>query len=56
MSRDDRTQAAIVLLIICSILIIPVAFELVKRGETVLLITLASIQFAIVGIIARLIK
>lgn len=55
MSDESKNQAAVVILIVCTILIVPLAVELIRRGEKIsVLIALAALQFSIVAIIARL--
>lgn len=55
MSDESKNQAAVVILIVCTILIVPLAVELIRRGEEIsVLIALAAVQFTIVGIIVRL--
>lgn len=55
MSDESKNQAAVVILIVCTILIVPLAVELIRSGEKIsVLIALAALQFSIVGIIARL--
>jgi hypothetical protein len=55
MSDEGRNQAAVVLLVVCTILVVPLAVELIRRGEKIsVLIALAALQFSIVAIIARL--
>ena len=55
MSDESKNQAAVVILIVCTMLIVPLAVELIRRGEKIsVLIALAALQFSIVGIIARL--
>lgn len=55
MSDESKNQAAVVILIVCTMLIVPLAVELIRSGEKIsVLIALAALQFSIVGIIARL--
>ena len=55
MSDESKNQAAVVILIMCTILIVPLAVELIRRGEKIsVLIALAAVQFTIVGIIVKL--